>query len=207
MDAATQAKIFDPFFTTKAQGEGTGLGLAIVHGIVGDHGGAIRVRSAPGEGATFEILLPLVSEPTETTAKSSAAAPMLSGVGMKVLLVDDEEPVRRFVSLALGRAGFVVESYADGLSAVRQFSAAPASYTVALLDLSMPARTGLELIGDLRALRADLPVLLMSGDHARYRPKPGDAPAYARLAKPFLIPEFFAALKQLLDKNQPASPK
>jgi CheY-like chemotaxis protein len=207
MDAATQAKIFDPFFTTKAQGEGTGLGLAIVHGIVGDHGGAIRVRSAPGEGATFEILLPLVSEPTETTAKSATAAPVLSGVGMKVLLVDDEDSVRRFVGIALGRAGFVVESYSDGLSAVRQFALAPGSYTVALLDLSMPARTGLELIGDLRALQPDLPVLLMSGDHARYRPASGEAPAYARLAKPFLIPEFFAALKQLLDKSPPASPK
>ena len=207
MDAATQAKIFDPFFTTKAQGEGTGLGLAIVHGIVGDHGGAIRVRSAPGEGATFEILLPVAPEPKETAAESATAVPVLSGAGLKVLLVDDEEPVRRFVSAALQRAGFEVESYADGSSAVRQFAAAPEEYTLALLDLSMPIRTGIEVIGDLRAIRPDLPVLLMSGDHARYGGTPDGAPKIARLAKPFLIVEFFVALKQVLDANKPAPPK
>ena len=76
MDAATQARIFDPFFTTKALGEGTGLGLLIVHGIVRDHGGCIRLRSAPGEDSTFSIFLPVSADAT-----AAPAGPGLPGAG------------------------------------------------------------------------------------------------------------------------------
>ena len=146
MDAATQARIFDPFFTTKGQGEGTGLGLSIVHGIIHDHGGGIRVRSVPGEGTTFEIFLPVIPEKKPSASVAPSAAPAVVGAGRRVLLVDEEEPVRRFLGVALRRAGFEVDMFADGHSAAKQFAGAPAAYAVAMLDLSMPVRTGIELI-------------------------------------------------------------
>jgi len=199
MDSATLAKIFDPFFTTKAPGEGTGLGLSIVHGIVHDHGGCLRVRSAPGAGTTFEIYLPVSRETRRDPSRPSAPRHSLQGAGRRLLLADDEEPVRVFVGDVLRRAGFVVELCENGTAAVACFAAAPASFSLALLDLSMPGRNGFEVITDLRALRPDLPICLMSGDHERYgrAPLPADNPVI-RLAKPFSGEELFTALRHAL---------
>lgn len=204
MDEATRARIFEPFFSTKAQGEGTGLGLSIVHGIVHDHGGSMRVESAPGRGATFEIFLPLAAAPAPAPVPA-APAPAPTGGGRRVLVADDERPVRMVADVVLRRAGFSVELCVDGTIATERFTADPASYALALVDLSMPGRTGWELINDMRALRPDLPVILMSGDHSRYEPggKPS-VPNLLRLPKPFSIDELLAALRQILGPAGPA---
>lgn len=204
MDEATRARIFEPFFSTKSQGEGTGLGLSIVHGIVHDHGGSVRVASAPGKGTTFEIFLPLA--PASLAAPPpSAPVPTQAGGGRRVLVADDERPVRMVAEVVLRRAGFAVESCVDGTAATARFSADPGSFALALVDLAMPGRTGWELIADMRALRPDLPVILMSGDHSRY--EPAGKPAVTkvlRLPKPFSIDELLAALRQILGPDGPA---
>ncbi len=196
MDEATQARIFDPFFTTKPEGQGTGLGLAIVHGIVHDHGGAIRLRSAPGQGTCFEVYLPVTSGPLALPEAKPAALPKLSGAGCRVLLVDDEEAVRSFVSTVLTMAGFQVEMANDGRDGANHFAATPDAFDFALVDLSMPGRNGFELIGDIRRIRPGLPVILMSGDHHRYDAA-GVSPVrekFIALAKPFSIEELKAAV-------------
>ncbi len=201
MDPATQARVFDPFFTTKPEGKGTGLGLAIVHGIVHDHGGAIRLQSAPGAGCRFDIFLPryYASEPAGEDV-SPASTPEIVGAGRRVLLADDEEFVRCFAERILTGCGFVVDTANDGVEGARRFAAAPAAYALALVDLSMPGRNGFELIGDLRRLRPDLPAILMSGDHHRYDHTVGaaDHPEFLELSKPFGIEELKSAIRRAL---------
>jgi two-component system cell cycle sensor histidine kinase/response regulator CckA len=201
MDAATQARIFDPFFTTKPEGQGTGLGLAIVHGIVHDHGGSIRLRSARGQGTCFEIYLPVMTTALAVVPPPSAAPAPLAGAGRRVLLVDDEEVLLTFMSAVLTMAGFEVVTANNGLTGAALFAASPNDFSFALFDLSMPGRNGLELISDVRALRPGLPVILMSGDHNRYGGAGGEAAAesYIRLNKPFSIMELNEVIGPLLE--------
>ncbi len=201
MDAATQARIFDPFFTTKPEGQGTGLGLAIVHGIVHDHGGSIRLRSARGQGTCFEIYLPVMTTALAVVPPPSAAPAPLAGAGRRVLLVDDEEVLLTFMSAVLTMAGFEVVTANNGLTGAALFAASPNDFSFALFDLSMPGRNGLELISDVRALRPGLPVILMSGDHNRYGGAGGEAGAesYIRLNKPFSIMELNEVIGPLLE--------
>jgi PAS domain S-box-containing protein len=200
MDKATQGRIFDPFFTTKPEGQGTGLGLAIVHGIVHDHGGVIRLRSAPGEGACFEVFLPVIKPTVPVVEPPSVVVKSLAGGGRRVLLVDDEEVLLTFVSAVLKMAGFEVVTALNGLKGAEVFAAEPEAFSFAIVDLSMPGRNGFELIADLRALRPSLPVILMSGDHNRYGGgTSAGAENYVRLNKPFSINELNAAIGPLLD--------
>jgi len=200
MDEATQARIFDPFFTTKTQGEGTGLGLSIVYGIVRDHGGYVRVQSAPGNGSRFEIYLPIGAEAKKAVQPSAPVIMDVVGGGRRVLIADDEPQVRMLVEVVLRRAGFVFDACDDGNKTSRQFAAAPTEFALALIDLSMPGRTGFELIAEMRVSRPDLPVILMSGDHDRYgRTGGAELENVVRLAKPFSVDELFAALRQALE--------
>jgi CheY-like chemotaxis protein len=121
-------------------------------------------------------------------------------LALRVLVADDERPVRMVADVVLRRAGYSVELCVDGTIATERFKADPASFALAVVDLSMPGRTGRELIADMRALRPDLPVILMSGDHSRYDPA-GKAPVpnVLRLPKPFSIDELLAALRRITE--------
>lgn len=123
-----------------------------------------------------------------------------------MLIADDEPQVRMLVEVVLRRAGFVLESSDNGDKASRQFAAAPAGFALALIDLSMPGRTGFELIKEMRVSRPDLPVILMSGDHDRYGRMGGpELSNVVRLAKPFSVDELFAALRQALEGSDGAT--
>ena len=202
MDQSTQAKIFDPFFTTKPQGEGTGLGLSIVHGVVHQHGGTILVQSAPAAGSRFDIYLPVASEQLSPAGVPPPMAALLDGRRRRVLVAEDEEPIRRMLGHVLKEAGFEVELCEDGQAAAERFAVSPESFALVLTDLSMPRRTGIELITDLQARRRDIPIILMSGDAQRYG---GDPLRYGRqfvqLAKPFLPDEMLAAVRKLVDAS------
>jgi PAS domain S-box-containing protein len=161
MTAEVLEKIFDPFFTTKFTGRG--LGLAAVQGIVRGHRGAIRVQSESGRGTTFQVFFPAAGGAVE----AAAAAPELSPEGWRgdgtVLVADDEETVRLIAGRMLGALGFRVVMAADGPEALRLFGADPGTFRLVLLDLTMPHLSGEEVFRELRRLRPDVRVLLMSG--------------------------------------------
>ncbi|HUR33130.1 MAG TPA: PAS domain S-box protein [Vicinamibacterales bacterium] len=160
MDEATQAQIFEPFFTTKPLGEGTGLGLAMVYGFVKQSGGAINVRSAPGEGTTFSIALPRTHEDVLNLCPLPAAVEHGTGT---LLVTEDEDTVRTLVRRVLERAGYLVLTADTPDEALRLCRSHEGPIDLLLTDVVMPQMSGTRLAEQARALRPAMRVLFMSG--------------------------------------------
>ena len=162
MDAETRANIFEPFFTTKPQGKGTGLGLATVYGIVKQNRGVINVYSEPGEGTTFRIYLPRHNDEAEGAAGRSERVEVRGG-SETVLLVEDEDSIRRTMGLFLSKAGYTVLSAAGPVEALETAGKHEARIDLLLTDVVMPEMNGRQLTEKLTAQRKELRVLYMSG--------------------------------------------
>jgi len=158
MDKETIARIFEPFYTTKFTGRG--LGLSAVLGIVKAHGGALEVYSKPGEGTIFKVWLPAVAKQPQTTETSPSVD--LSGQG-KVLVIDDEEIVRRTAVHTLTRYGYEPAVGGNGAEGLKLFKQDPHGFAAVLLDLTMPVMGGEETLRQMRALNPDVRVVLSSG--------------------------------------------
>jgi PAS domain S-box-containing protein len=203
MTPETQAKILDPFFTTKFVGRG--LGLAAVLGVVRAHAGTLQIQSEPGRGSTFRILLPLDKSPAAEDAVGPARPAGEDGRRGTVLLVDDDEGVLSIGTQMLQKSGFAVITATDGKQAVVKFRAHAASITATILDLTMPQMGGDEALEQIRLIRPDARVLLVSGFS---EPEPG--PHWTRegrcafLQKPFKPAELIQALLQLLSDAEPS---
>ena len=163
MDAETRARIFEPFFTTKPVGEGTGLGLAVAHGIIAAHGGVIRVQTAPDKGSTFEIYLPR-SASTTAADRQPPLAIAHRGHGENLLYIDDDEVMVVMVERLLERLGYAVTCMHDPAAAIDAVRATPQAFDVVVTDLNMPELSGLDVARALHRLRADLPVIISSGN-------------------------------------------
>jgi PAS domain S-box-containing protein len=161
MDSLIKTHLFEPFFTTKGPGKGTGLGLATVYGIVTQSGGAIRVDSEPGQGATFTIDFPRVDAPADLRDPGiPAAAPQGSET---VLLVEDEPAVRGLARDILHQQGYTVLEAADGDEALRVGREHGGPIHLLVTDVVMPQMGGRELSDRLKAGRREIKVLYVSG--------------------------------------------
>jgi PAS domain S-box-containing protein len=159
MTPEVKARIFEPFFTTKGVGKGTGLGLATVYGIVRQSGGHVEVYSEVGVGTTFKIYLPAI---VGAAGESRAEPVAVRGGTETVLLVEDQDEVRRFAVLALQSYGYTVLSAEDGPAALQLADTVPA-VDILVSDVVMPGMSGRELAEALRARRPGLGVLFTSG--------------------------------------------
>jgi signal transduction histidine kinase/ActR/RegA family two-component response regulator len=157
MSDEVRHRCFEPFFTTKAE-HGTGLGLSIVYGIVTRHGGEIEVWSRPGEGSRFTVRLPLGVTLTPPVPEPPAPRPDRSA---RILVVEDERPVREVLVDLLARQGHEVIACEDGRSALARAEGPP--FDLALVDLSMPGLSGWEVAKGLRAFQPGVPIALVTG--------------------------------------------
>ena len=160
MTPEVQARVFEPFFTTKEVGKGTGLGLATVHGIVARSGGTVKVVSEPDHGSSFELSFP--GEEVSTPLLEDAPKAKLPGGTESVLVVEDEEVLRRLTKRLLERKGYRVVVAANAVEARRLFEQNP-SIEVVLSDVVMPGLSGPALARQLSELRPGLKVVFMSG--------------------------------------------
>jgi signal transduction histidine kinase len=203
MSEETRARIFEPFFTTKPEGRGTGLGLSTVYGIVKQSGGNIWLYSEPGKGTTFKIYLPAIESLPEDIGKVAPAEPGARGAGT-VLLVEDDEQLRRLTHRALANEGYVVLEADRGRSALELARRHTGTIDLLLTDMVMPDTNGRKLADTLRAARPGLRVLYMSGYPDRAIVNHGMlGPSDAYLAKPFTTEAIARKVRDLLAEEKP----
>ncbi len=197
MTEDVRARVFEPFFTTKGVGKGTGLGLATVYGIIRQAGGHVEVTSAPGHGATFRVLLPAAS--AEERPEAESLAPVGPG-SETVLLVEDEEAVRRLALVALERRGYRVLAAGSAAEAMALATGHQGPLHLLLTDVVMPDMGGRQLAEALTARRPGLKVLFMSGYTDDTVLRDGLASAdRSFLQKPFSVAALGRRVREVLD--------
>ena len=204
MDEATRARLFEPFFTTKEPGKGTGLGLSTAYGIVRQSGGHIWVDSEPGQGTSFKICLPLVTEEPERETAAPEPAEGTARGAETVLLVEDAPRVREVVHEILELSGYAVLDARDGAEAIEISGRHGGRIHLMVTDVVMPQMSGRELAQHMAGTRPDMRVLFMSGytDNAIVRHGVLD-PGTAFLSKPFTPDALAAKVREVLDAPRP----
>jgi PAS domain S-box-containing protein len=204
MAPEVMAHIFDPFFTTKERGRGTGLGLATVDSAVRGHDGDITVRSEVGEGTTFQLRFPVLAEDAPSAPKRAEHATPGGGHEL-ILVVDDEDLVRRSMGRLLERLGYRVLQAADGAKGLEVLATAKEKPSLVVLDLMMPGLSAKDTFFAMRQILPELPVVFCSG----FAPEELLAmllaqPRTGRLNKPFSSDALEAEFKVLLRRDATA---
>lgn len=153
-------RIFDPYFTTKDSGKGSGMGLSLVHGIIKNHDGIITVRSQPGEGAAFSIMLPLAPQNRTVSAKPAESIPKGRE---RILFVDDEISLAAVAQKMIEKLGYAVKIAVNPEDALNLFRKDPDSFDLIITDMTMPQMTGEALFHEIRKIRDNMPVILSTG--------------------------------------------
>ncbi len=203
MDKETQAHIFEPFFTTKESGQGTGLGLATVYGIIRQSGGNIWVYSEPGQGTTFKIYLPRVEDEADAY-EAQACSKELDHASETILLVEDEDSVRRLASSILQMNGYKVFEAERGSEAIEICERERGTINMMVTDVVMPRMSGPQLADHLAEVRPDMKVLYMSGytDSAIINHGVLES-GTAFLQKPFTPASLLNKVREILNSEQP----
>jgi PAS domain S-box-containing protein len=190
-------RIFEPFFTTKEMGEGTGMGLSAVHGIVMAMQGAIDVDSEVGIGTCFRILLP---EAQLSMMQQPEQRIDIPGGTERVLVVDDEEAIVRVMRSSLSNLGYNVTACTESVLALETFRSSPDLFDLVITDQAMPGLTGNQLAREINTIRADLPIIVCSGNNSGTATEEGRRHGVAMfLHKPIERRELAMAIRSLLD--------
>jgi len=198
MDEATRARLFEPFFTTKGHGRGTGLGLATVYGIVKHLRGYIFAESASGRGTTFRLYFPAAIEATAAAvAPSTRMTPYLGRE--TILVVEDDDAVRRYATLALRRYGYAVLEAGTPERALEIAAQHAEIIHLILTDVIMPGLSGPAFVRRLRQLRSQTPAIYMSGYPGEMVAAVAIEHGDAQLSKPFATDELLRSVRQVID--------
>ena len=156
-------RMFQPFFTTKDANEGGGMGLAVVQGVVSTYRGHVLVETVPGDGTRIQILLPVTDQAGQTPSSVSAPYESLDLQGRKLLVVEDEPLVRRYLKELLLSANAEVKACRNADEALTLFRQSPHAYSLIVTDHTMPGMSGTEMLRVMRKLNPEVPVVLFSG--------------------------------------------
>ncbi|MBU1539241.1 MAG: response regulator [Alphaproteobacteria bacterium] len=189
------SKVFDPFFTTKPIGKGTGLGLSQVYGIAQQSGGTVRLSSVEGQGSTVEIWLPAAEATLPAPEDAFAADARADGPHKRILVVDDDADVRRFIVDCLQSLGYSVDEAAEGRSALRRLKETPPDLLI--VDYAMPGMTGVDVVMEARASAPALPIIMATG-YADMEAVDRVMPPESLLRKPFRLAELATAVRRAL---------
>lgn len=191
--------LFEPFFTTKGKGKGTGLGLATSHAIIKQNGGHIGVYSEEGHGSTFKIYLPLAKEEREVVSKKKE---VVQAGTENILIVEDEEAVRKIITDMLSSNGYVVHVAEDGKAAidkVAELKKNSQKIDLLLTDVVMPQMTGAELSGQIRKFNPEIKVLFMSGYTDTFVKQEMIGPGSYFIQKPLSVIKLTSKVREVLD--------
>jgi PAS domain S-box-containing protein len=198
MDKQIVDRIFDPFFTTKERGEGTGMGLAVVLGIVKSHGGTITVDSTIGEGASFDVYLPVIKHEADTDIRPKVVMPTGSE---QILFVDDEKALAELGLQILKRLGYNVITRTSSIEALELFMAQPDKFDLVITDMTMPNMTGDELAVKMMEIRPDIPVILCTGYSERIsKNKAHEIGIKEFVLKPIIMSDMALTVRKVLDE-------
>jgi two-component system, cell cycle sensor histidine kinase and response regulator CckA len=197
IDAATIGQIFEPYYTTKPRGAGTGLGLSTVYGIVTQSGGHVEVKSEPGRGTIFRLYFPQVAEEAKAVVPKLPDERSLRG-SETILLVEDEEAVRRVGREMLELYGYTVLLAADGAEGLELARSYPQPIQLLMTDILMPKMSGIELAEQLSALHPETKILYTSG-YNDSDPGVETIEGAQYLQKPYSMDELAHTLRELLD--------
>ena len=201
MDRMTRQRIFEPFYTTKDVGKGTGLGLSIVYGIVEQHDGFIECRSEPGLGTTFHLYFPVIHQ--ETGGEKKDVERLLPRGAETVLVVEDEESVRKIIRVMLESLGYTVMIAGSGPDAIATFQEHRAGIDIVLLDVIMPGMNGRHVLEELRKIQPEIRSLFMSGYAADAITGKGFLAAGTEIiVKPISLQELAVRLRLVLDSGR-----
>jgi CheY-like chemotaxis protein/two-component sensor histidine kinase len=189
------SKVFDPFFTTKSVGKGTGLGLSQVYGIAQQSGGTTRVRSELGKGTTIEIWLPLVAGAHAEQIVNMAVETVLRGHHEKVLVIDDDPDVRRFIVQCLETLDYDVTQAEHGEAGLARLDADRPRLLI--VDFAMPGLNGAAVAAEARRRRPGLPVILVTG-YADTKAVERVVGSDAILRKPFKVEDLANSMRRAL---------
>ena len=185
-------------------GEGIGLGLAMVHGFVTQSGGFIDIRSQPGQGTTFGLYFPAVEDVAEAAKQSAQTLVLPRGSGT-VLVVEDEQAIRRMLPETLGECGYTVVTAGDAQEAMAVIESAENRIDLLITDVVMPGWSGPELAKRFQAARPDAPVLMISGHTGKVLTEHGVIPADVNLlVKPFTSQTLAETVQKVM--GQPGRP-
>ncbi|MDX8405958.1 MAG: response regulator [Mariprofundus sp.] len=203
MDARTLKNMFVPFFTTKKTGNG--LGLSAILGMVQRQHGAIKVESEPGAGTVVELLMPCAEQTEVVKAVAQPEPAQLQGGGL-VLLVDDERSIRLLLGNMLESMGFDVIRAEDGMAGVELFQRHSVEVVAVVMDMTMPRLNGVEAMCRMRAIRPEVPVLLVSGyNEVEIEALELNSRPDAFIHKPFRMADLNRALSEVLPKEKEVS--
>lgn len=195
------ARLFEPFFSTRSGHGGSGIGLAVVHSVVLDLRGGVDVRSQPGEGTTFTLLLPVVDEAVPV-AEAPSATRLPAGQGESVLVVDDEAALVEVAEEMLVHLGYEPLGTTSAVAALEALRRDPGRYDLLLTDEVMPGLSGVALARAAREIRPDLPVVIASGFGGdQFEARALEAGVSVVLTKPIQRADLARALRRAL---QPA---
>jgi CheY-like chemotaxis protein len=202
MTMEVKNRVFEPYFTTKNHGEGTGMGLAVVHGIIKTHNGEIVVYSEPEKGTAFDVFLPVTTE--EKTSDKVIDEPTSVREGKeKILLVDDEQILAEVGKELLESLGYQVISRTGSIEALEVFRSQPDNFDLVVTDQTMPNMTGVQLAGELKNIRPDIPVILCTGFSENINEENFTSKGISSfLMKPITIDGISRAIRQVLDKGR-----
>ena len=207
MNPKTLEQIFDPFFTTKEIGMGTGLGLSTVYGIIKGHGGHITCYSEPDKGTLFNIYLPAMEQEDILPRPEKPSQSGVQGNGEVIMLVDDEESIRKLSAEVLEHSGYRTITAACGEEALEIFKQKENQIDLVTLDLGMPGMGGHKCLKELLKLQPDLKILIASGYSSQSRIKSTlDDGAVGFIAKPYRSHELCDKVHALLSTADDAAP-